>query len=357
MGVAGSVISGVYVVNPTLVGIGSQHSPSIPTPAPFVDQQLNLQQPTNNQPTNNVDHNTCNFDNHISVDDLSLECQVLYELVGQLDDIDVPSMNDIQEQLMLHHYSVDETVQYFLKRDQYLESFNFKITFGKLFNGFTGGWFGGGNNGGGGGGGDGGGGRSTIPFIPSPPSVDEAFISYIESEEFNQHQMRLGIDSEYLRQHMEAVDLPQFMIEMEADRAWNELVNQQASLLADYHGPHYIHPNWEEHANEDDMRIAHDPVFAQDRAEINELVDVLAEVEVEMAQREVDFLYGVAQQVVAHNQMCLDLVHDLAQQTIAFNEVRYENPWRVGVQDQQEGKSHVECVHCFLVLTLLYNIF
>jgi len=85
------------------------------------------------------------------------------------------------------------------------------------------------------------------------------------------------------------------------------------------------------------MRLALEPLYAQDRAEINELVDGLVEVEVEMAQREVDLLYGFAQQVVVHNQMCLDLVHDLAKQTVAFNEVRYENPWTgVGVQDQQE---------------------
>ena len=175
-------------MNPTLVGIGSQHSPPIPTPAPFGDLQLDLQ-----QPTNNVVHNTCDFDNHISVDNLSLECQVLHELVGQLDDIDVPSMNDIQEKLMLHNYSVDETVQYFLKRDQYLESYNFKISFGQLFDGFTGGWFGGGNNGGGGGGG--GGGRSTIQFIPSPPSVDEVFsLSSFDAGKFT-HCLRFIISS------------------------------------------------------------------------------------------------------------------------------------------------------------------
>ena len=106
------------------------------------------------------------------------------------------------------------------------------------------------------------------------------------------------------------------------------------------------------------MRLADDPVFAQDRAEINELVDVMEEAEVEMAHRNVDLIYGFAQHVVAHNQMCLDLVHDLAQQTVAFNEVRYENPWiGIGVQEQQVGKSQVECIHCFLVLNLFYNLF
>jgi len=102
------------------------------------------------------------------------------------------------------------------------------------------------------------------------------------------------------------------------------------------------------------MRLAREPLYAQDRAEINDLVDGLVEVEVEMAQREVDLLYGFVQQVVAHNQMCLDLVHDLAQQTVAFN----ENPWiGIGVQEQQVGKSQVECIHCFLVLNLFYNLF
>ena len=106
------------------------------------------------------------------------------------------------------------------------------------------------------------------------------------------------------------------------------------------------------------MRLAHDPLFAQDRAEINELVDGMVEVGLDIARREVDLIYGFAQLVVAHNQMCLDLVHDLGQQTVAFNEVRYENPWiETGVQEQQVGKSQVKCTHCFLVLNLFYNLF
>ena len=92
------------------------------------------------------------------------------------------------------------------------------------------------------------------------------------------------------------------------------------------------------------MRLAQEPLYAQDRAEINELVDVMAEEEIEMAHRNVDLVYGFAQNVVAYNQMCVNIVHDLAQQTVAFNEVRYENPW-IGIQVPVVGKLYIASLY------------
>ena len=148
----------------------------------------------------------------------------------------IPALFEITEQLVLHHNNVDETVQFFLDRDKDPKMISIWINFGRFI---TGGVIGGNGGLGGGrpGGGGGGGGRSTLPFSP-PPLNSELQAQMDRLTDQLQHGLAVG--------NPEVIDREVNRLANQWRDRMNELVDQQASLLAEYDGkllhsePHVI---------------------------------------------------------------------------------------------------------------------
>ena len=242
----------------------SQSNNSQNTPTPSSDPSPSYQQPTINKDfavnyaqsdqlsvvnTTNIDNALAQHTAECSIDDalghyvdLSPQCQVQRRLVISVvqNEIEtIPALFEINEQLVLHHNNVVETVQFFLDRDKYPKMISIWINFGR-FN--TGGVIGGnGGLGGGrpGGGGGGGGRRSTLPF--SPPPLNSEFQAQMDRlTEQLQHGLAVG--------NPEVIDREVNRLANEWRDRMNELVDQQASLFAEYDGkllhsePHVISP-------------------------------------------------------------------------------------------------------------------
>jgi len=232
----------------------SQSNNSQNTPTPSSDPSPSYQQPTINKDfavnyaqsdqlsvvnTTNINNALAQHTAECSIDDalghyvdLSPQCQVQRRLVISIvqNEIEtIPALFEINEQLVLHHNNVDETVQFFLDRDKYPKRFITGVIGGN-------GGLGGGRPGGGGGGG---GRRSTLPF--SPPPLNSEFQAQMDRlTDQLQHGLAVG--------NPEVIDRETNRLANEWRDRMNELVDQQASLLAEYDGkllhsePHVISP-------------------------------------------------------------------------------------------------------------------
>jgi len=185
--------------------------------------------------------NECGADALGHYDGLTPECKVQQRLVMSVyqNKIEtIPALFEIDKQLVLHHNNVDETVQFFLDSDKYPKMISIWINFGRFI---TGGVIGGNGGLGGGrpGGGGGGGGRSTLPFSP-PPLNSELQAQMDRLTDQLQHGLAVG--------NPEVIDREVNRLANQWRDRMNELVEQQASLLAEYDGkllhfePHLISP-------------------------------------------------------------------------------------------------------------------